>query len=162
MTLLNAVMLDLSYNCLLFVADHKRGRTMYKDILVPVLFDEEHDTQASYLVAKALASNGAQFTVMHVLEAIPAYVEIEIPNETLAKTSHEVEKSLIQSARALPGAAVRLSTGHAGRRIVNYAEEHDIDCIVLASHRPGFEDIFLGSTASRVVRHAKCSVHIIR
>ncbi len=135
---------------------------MYKNILVPVLFDEGHDTQASYLVAKALAGADTKFTVMHVLEEIPNYVEVEIPSETLTKTRHEVEKTLVQSARALPDASVRLISGHAGRDILAYADAHDIDCIVMASHRPGFEDFFLGSTAARVVRHAKCSVHVIR
>lgn len=135
---------------------------MYKNILVPVLFDEEHDTQASFLVARALAGEGAKFTVVHVLETIPNYVTSEIPKEVLARTRHEAEKSLTQSAKALPGATSAIISGNSGRAIVDYADENDIDCIVLASHRPGFGDIFLGSTASRVVRHAKCSVHVIR
>ena len=135
---------------------------MYKNILVPVLFDEGHDTQGSYLVARALADEGAKFTVIHVLEAIPAYVTSEISSEVLAGTRRDVEKLLIQSARALPGAVTKLTTGHVGRTILDYARENDIDCIVIASHRPGIEDFFLGSTASRVVRHAKCSVHVIR
>jgi universal stress protein F len=33
---------------------------------------------------------------------------------------------------------------------------------VIASHRPGIQDYFLGSTASRVVRHANCTVHVMR
>jgi nucleotide-binding universal stress UspA family protein len=45
---------------------------------------------------------------------------------------------------------------------VKYASENGYDCIVIASHVPGFENIFLGSTADRVVRHAKCAVHVIR
>ena len=135
---------------------------MYKNILVPVLFDEGHDTQASYLAAHALADEGAKFTVVHVQEAIPSYVTAEIPSEVLAKTRHEIEKSLVQSAKALPGAVPMLISGHAGTTIVDYANKNDIDCIVMASHTLGIEDFFLGSTASRVVRHAKCSVHVIR
>lgn len=135
---------------------------MYTNILVPVLFDEHRDTQASYLTARALASEGAKFTVVHVLETIPSYVTAEIPNELLATTREKVEKLLFQSAKALPGAVPKLISGHAGRAIVDYASENGIDCIVMASHRPGFGDFFLGSTASNVVRHAKCSVHVIR
>ena len=59
---------------------------MYKNILVPVIFDEHHDTQSSYLVARALAGEHAKFTVVHVLEAIPTYVTAEIPVEVLEKT----------------------------------------------------------------------------
>ncbi len=135
---------------------------MHKNILIPVIFDEQHDNQASYLVARALADEGAKFTVVHVLETIPSYVTAEIPREVLANTRHEVEKSLVQSAKALPGAVPALISGNAGSAIVDYACEHNIDCIIIASHRPGFGDFFLGSTASRVVRHAKCSVHVIR
>lgn len=135
---------------------------MYKNILVPVLFDENHDTQASFLVARALADEGAKFTVVHVLETIPNYVTTEIPGEVIDQARQEVQKSLTQSARALPNAVPMLISGNPGRSIVDYADENNIDCIILASHRPGFGDFFLGSTASRVVRHAKCSVHVIR
>jgi nucleotide-binding universal stress UspA family protein len=53
-------------------------------------------------------------------------------------------------------------TGHSARSILDYAEAHDVDCIVIASHRPGLQDFFLGSTAARVVRHATCAVHVVR
>jgi universal stress protein F len=135
---------------------------MYKNILVPVLFDEGHDAQASYLVARALADEGAKFTVVHVREEIPSYLTFQIPSEFIEKTHHEVEKSLVQSAKALPGAVPMLISGHAGRAIVDFASKNNIDCIVMASHKLGVEDLFLGSTAARVVRHAKCSVHVIR
>ena len=135
---------------------------MYKNILVPVVIDEVHDTQASYLAARALADEDAEFTVLHVIEAIPDYVLTEIPSEMMAKARDESARALKQSAAALPGAKTRLASGHAGRYIVDFAIEHDIDCIVIASHKPGLEDFFLGSTAARVVRHAPCSVHIIR
>lgn len=52
--------------------------------------------------------------------------------------------------------------GQAGRTIVDVAVENDIHCIVIASDKLGISDIFLGSTAAKVVRHAKCSVHVIR
>ncbi len=135
---------------------------MYDNILVPVVFDETHDTQASFLAARALANEGATFTVLHVMEAIPSYAETQIPADILASSRREVELKLQQAARALPGAKVELISGHAGRSIVDYADQKGADCIVIASHRPGFENFFLGSTADRVVRHAKCAVHVIR
>ena len=36
------------------------------------------------------------------------------------------------------------------------------DLIIIASHKPGFQDYFLGSTAAKVVRHAPCSVLVVR
>lgn len=135
---------------------------MYRNILVPVIFDERHDSQASYLAARALADEGANFTVLHVMESIPTYAANQIPAELLAKSRSEVEQKLKKSARALRGASAVLVSGHASRLIVDYANENGIDCIVIASHAPGIENIFLGSTADKIVRHAKCSVHVIR
>ena len=127
-----------------------------------MIFDEKHDTQASYLAARALADEGAKFTVLHVMEAIPAYVASQIPEDVIARSRTEVENAMKASAGALPNATLVLKSGHAGSIIVDYASENGIDCIIMASHRPGIEDFSLGSTASRTVRHAKCSVHVIR
>jgi nucleotide-binding universal stress UspA family protein len=135
---------------------------MYKNILIPVVFSDGHDTQASYLAAKALADEGAKFTVIHVMETVPGYAAGHIPAELLAKSRREVEKLLAQSAAALPGAKSALIEGNAGRRIVDYAAENGVDCIIMASHNPGLSNYLLGSTADRVVRHAKCAVHVIR
>lgn len=135
---------------------------MYKNILVPVVLDQGHDTQGSYLAARALADQDARFTVIHVMETIPGYVESQIPSEVLAESRASIEQALRQSAKALPGAQMALVSGHAGQAILAYARDHDCDCIIIASHKPGLEDLFLGSTAARVVRHAHCAVHVIR
>ena len=42
------------------------------------------------------------------------------------------------------------------------AKEKNADMIIIASHRPGLQDYFLGSTAAKVVRHATCSVLVVR
>lgn len=57
---------------------------------------------------------------------------------------------------------ILVRTGHAARTILDVAEEVDSDVVILASHNPGFADHFLGSVAGRVVRHAHCSVHVVR
>lgn len=135
---------------------------MYKNILVPVLFDDGHNAQTSYDVANALAVDGAKFTVVHVMETIPNYVAVEIPSGVIESNRRDVEKSLTKSAKSLPNATPMLIHGQPARAIVDCAVENDIDCIVIASHELGLSDIFLGSTAAKVVRHAKCAVHVIR
>ena len=40
--------------------------------------------------------------------------------------------------------------------------EASADAIVIASHRPDLSDYLLGSTAARVVRHAQCTVLVLR
>ena len=66
------------------------------------------------------------------------------------------------SEGAAKGAHPVVITGHASRAIMDYAHDNDCDCIVIASHKPGLEDYFLGSTAARVVRHSRCNVHVLR
>jgi nucleotide-binding universal stress UspA family protein len=41
---------------------------------------------------------------------------------------------------------------------LGFAEKAGADLIVVGSHRPAMEDYLLGTNASRVVRHARCSV----
>ncbi len=135
---------------------------MYKNILVPIVFDETHDTSASFNAALILADQGAKFAVMHVMDDIPGFALTHISLQALEATRKELETTLSDAAQALPDAETVLSKGHAGRSIVNYAAKQGIDCIVLASHIPGIENVFLGSTADWVVRHAKCAVHVIR
>ena len=135
---------------------------MYKNILIPVLLDERYNAKTAFLVARTLASEGAKFTVLHVMEPIPSYAATQIPADILAKSRSEVEQALKKLAGAMPGSSSVLASGHAGRFIVDYASKRGIDCIVIASHIPGISNIFLGSTADRVVRHAKCAVHVIR
>jgi nucleotide-binding universal stress UspA family protein len=135
---------------------------MYQNFLIPVLVDEGHDNQASFEAAKTLANANAKFTILHVLEPIPGFAIAEIPADVLSKTRVAIETSVNRLAKALPGAEARVMSGHAGRTIVDYAADNNVDCIIVASHRPGIGDYFLGSTAARVVRHAKCSVHVIR
>lgn len=56
-----------------------------------------------------------------------------------------------------------MTTGKTASAIVRYAEEHDIDHIVLGSHgRRGLSRFLLGSVAERVARRSPGSVTIIR
>lgn len=53
--------------------------------------------------------------------------------------------------------------GRASSAVVRYAEDHDIDHVVLGSHgRRGLARFLLGSVAERVARRAPGSVTIIR
>lgn len=55
---------------------------------------------------------------------------------------------------------VRLGAVH--RQIVKLAEERNVDVIVLGSANPKVQDYLLGTTASHVVTHARCSVYVVR
>ena len=45
---------------------------------------------------------------------------------------------------------------------LSVAKQISCDLIVMASHRPGAKDFLLGPNAARVVRHANCSVTVVR
>ena len=60
------------------------------------------------------------------------------------------------------GSNVEVRSGHVANTILEAADSHNADLIIIASHRPGLTDYFLGSTAARVVRHAQCPVLVDR
>lgn len=53
-------------------------------------------------------------------------------------------------------------TGAVHRQIVKLAEEREADVIVMESANPRVQDYLLGTTASHVVTHARCSVFVVR
>ena len=55
-----------------------------------------------------------------------------------------------------------VATGRVFRGILDVAEQEQADLIVLASHRPEMKDFLIGENAERVVRHARCSVMVVR
>lgn len=135
---------------------------MYKNILVPIAFDETRDSRAALEIAHAISEDGAAITALHVVEEIPSYVAQYLPDGQHQTNLDEIGEALKAKVNGDAGVTVKVVEGHAGHSIVEYAAQNGIDCIVIASHRPGFQDYFLGSTAARVVRHASCAVHVVR
>lgn len=52
--------------------------------------------------------------------------------------------------------------GHAYSTILKVAEAERDDLIIMASHKPGVKEYFIGSNSSKVVSHADCSVLVVR
>ena len=52
--------------------------------------------------------------------------------------------------------------GSVYEQILAVADEVSPDQIVIGAHRPQLADYLLGPNTSRVVRHAKCSVNVVR
>lgn len=135
---------------------------MYKNILVAVALDHDRDSNEALNIAKALGEPDAKITALHVMEEVPSYVAQYLPEGQLESNAQELEARLRSELADRQGINVAVVSGHAGHTIVDWAEHNKVDCIVVASHRPGFQDYFLGSTAARVVRHAPCAVHVHR
>lgn len=135
---------------------------MYHNILVPISFDAERDTSASLKLAQLLATPDAKITLLHVVEHIPDYAISYMPTEYLTEARKAIQTELDNLAAQIPNAHGAVVEGHSGRTILDWTDANKPDLIVMASHRPGMQDLLLGSTTNHVVRHAKCAVHVVR
>lgn len=135
---------------------------MYKHILVPVVFNDDGRAEKAIDVAQILADEGAKITLLHVIEQVPPYVISYLPEDYVRETRRAITAELKDMASLLENADSAVVDGHSGRTILDFAKEAGADCIVIASHRPGMQDLLIGSTASHVVRHAACAVHVLR
>ncbi len=136
---------------------------MFKTILVPVDVAHTDGSQAILKVAANNASDDANIVLLNVVEEIPKWAAIELPDNIQEKSVAESNKALKVIAEASgqdPEVVVRI--GHPYQTILDEAEKRGAELIVIASHKPGLQDYLLGSTAAKVVRHAKCSVLVVR
>ena len=136
---------------------------MYKNIIIPVDLAHEERLPSMLAVAKRLAAEGASVAVLNVVENLPAFVAAEMPSDIMPRLKGDAEQSLLKLAETLDNPPEMIvAVGHPASAILDTAAERGADLIVIASHRPGFGDFLIGSTAARVVRHAQCSVHVVR
>jgi len=80
------------------------------------------------------------------------------------KTGHRATSSVVEKAKfaGLEAESVILK-GSPAEKILDFADEHDIDLIVVGSlGKSGIERFALGSVSEKVVRHAKVPVLIVR
>jgi universal stress protein F len=136
---------------------------MYKKIVVAVEIGALGDGETTFRKAATLLDTGGEIVLLNVVEDIPTYVAIDLPVELVenaAKDARERLEGLILKT-GIP-ANIEISHGRAASGILAAAEAHGADLIILASHVPDFSNYFIGATADRVVRHAKCSVLVDR
>ena len=136
---------------------------MYQTIVVPI--DIAQLSRASQMLeaARMLLSQGGKIACLNVVQDIPGYVEMAISSDLTPRLSSQAKEEIkkVLSENGIE-ASVEVRSGHPSQTILAFAEEIDADLVVVGSHKPGLEDFFLGSTASRVVRHAKCHVLVQR
>jgi universal stress protein F len=136
---------------------------MYRNVLVPIAFHGASDDGAAALAAaRSLCAAGGRITLLHVLEEMPQHIASYLPDHYRQEMQGAMEAGLARLALPVPGAVTAIAEGKAAPAILDYAQAHHVDCIVIASHRPGMQDWLIGSTAARVVRHARCSIHVLR
>lgn len=136
---------------------------MYKTILVPI--DLAHVEEGKSMIDFAInhAQDDTKIILLYVVEEVPNWAAVSIPEDIIERSLEEARSELKAIATAAGRKMkVKIRTGHSYNTILDEAERKNADLIIIASHRPGLQDYFLGSTAAKIVRHAKCSVLVIR
>ena len=141
---------------------------MYDQVLLPVdLNDLEHQQKSIQTAVQFARDYGA---TIHLMNVVPDFgmsiVSSFFPEGFEEKALAEAHDKLKALATEVIPAEISLRTavahGSIYSQILDYAKQEKIGVIVMASHRPGFEDYLLGPNAARVVRHATCSVMVVR
>ncbi len=136
---------------------------MFKTILVPI--DVAHADSSQAIIDTAVNNGDAdtKIILLNVVEEIPRWAAVELPADIQKKSLQNSQDEMDAIARvATANTEVIIRVGHPYQTILSEAEKNNADLIVIASHKPGLQDYLLGSTAAKVVRHAKCSVLVVR
>ncbi len=113
-------------------------------------------------MARRLRAKDGTIIALHVLEPVPGFASYYLPPDHESEIRKTAEAAVRDRVGEQADAEVLVLSGHPGSTITEFAEEVGADCIIVGSHKPELQDYLLGSTAARVVRHAPCSVHVLR
>jgi nucleotide-binding universal stress UspA family protein len=140
---------------------------MFKRILVPVDVDEIEMTKRATDEAVALAkASEAQLRFINV-QAITSSIFVEFAPPTFeGDLQLEAARRLSDIISRVDYPVDRISSivriGSIYDEALTEAAEWGADLIVVCSQRPTMATYLLGSNAANIVRHAKCSVLVVR
>lgn len=141
---------------------------MFNDILVAVDLNYAEEQRAVLEVARELAVvHGSR---LHVVSIIPdiasALVGINFSVAERKRVLEQVNTQLHAYVKDVVGDSCPVQhivdTGKVYEEVLLLANKLPIDLIVMGAHQPALSDYLLGSNSARVVRHATCSVFIVR
>ena len=141
---------------------------MFKDVLLPIDLDDEGSSLKA--LSKAVELGKPTGATLHVLTVLPGY-GMSVVSQYFPEDFEE--KRLAEATRHLQGfiadkvpkgvkTQAIVASGTIYEEILRVAATINCDVIVMASHRPELKDYLLGPNAARVVRHADCSVLVVR
>jgi nucleotide-binding universal stress UspA family protein len=140
---------------------------MFGSILVPVDIDDVETSRPALDKAVALAeASGGTIRVIYVRSLVPtSFMEFVPPHFDTAQQA-EAEKRLAALAQGIRLPKERVSSvvtlGGVYHDVLQEAEKIRADLIVIGSHRPTTATYLIGSNAANIVRHARCSVLVVR
>ncbi|HTE83743.1 MAG TPA: universal stress protein [Dehalococcoidia bacterium] len=140
---------------------------MFTRILV-CLDGSDGAKRALAAAVRMATEQGAELLGVSVEEGLPHYAAMvgEVEEAKLQANEYfaRVQQEAYDQAK-LAGVELRTVTlvGHAAQRIVELASAERSDLLVLGhSGHTGIWGQFLGTTADKIVRHAPCSVLVVR
>lgn len=141
---------------------------MYKNILVPI--DLKHDSAWRKALPSAMDHvrhyEGKLYLITVVPEIDMIIPAVHLPKDFGRKTREEAKRRLEEFRKEhvpedIPTETI-VGQGAIYKEVLRVADEIKADMIIMASHRPEIKDYLLGANAARVVRHANCSVLVVR
>lgn len=128
--------------------------------------------QAAKLAIKLAKMAKAEIVFLHAV-VNPPYVDYKTPGDIIVGYIEEAKRhaemwfadlgKLADKSEVRFSSETILDIASASDSIVNYAETKKVDLIVMGTRgKTGLKRFLLGSVASGVVAHAKCSVLVVR
>ena len=142
----------------------------YKNILLPTDFSSYSNVAATRAL-QLVEQTGAKLHVLHAIEKVMYYGEAYDP--IIAEISYPDDDDLLAQAQAQmtsfcerndlgKSAIIETRWGNPKWSVINWANENNIDLIVMGSHgQSGFERL-LGSVSNSVLHKAHCDVLIVK
>ena len=141
---------------------------MFKTILVPVDLGEVEAARPAIDKAVEIARSSPESSIrlIYVRPIVPVtYMEF-MPPAFDEEQQADADRRLAELAARVDLPADRVSSvvglGSVYNEVLNQADRIGADLIVVGSHQPSMATYLLGSNASTIVRHAKCSVLVVR
>ena len=141
---------------------------MYKNILASIDIADESSWGKTISTAVELCrATGAHLTLLTVIPDFGmSIVSQHFPEGYAENALAETHTKLgVCASEHIPDGikkSLMVSQGTIYQEIIRAGEEISADLVVVASHRPSLKDYLLGPNASRVVRHFKRSVLVVR
>jgi nucleotide-binding universal stress UspA family protein len=141
---------------------------MFKNILVPIHLDYKKNHKKLFTGAlEVLNKEDSRMTLLYVNENrvhTSANTILDEKNQVdyNAEALDKLKKIATEYSLPLEKISFKIKNGSVHQEILEEAKKVDADAIVMMATKPGLGSYFISSTAERVIRHAKCSVFVIR
>jgi len=140
---------------------------MFRKLLLAV--DLQETTSWIHALPAALDLCRLSGGALHVV-TVASEVNVQVASFFPADANQKLQQQMVADLHAWIVAHVPagidvhqiVGQGSVHREILAAAEKIDADLIVMASHTPGIADYVLSANSAHVVRHAACSVMVVR